>query len=52
MGNIRKFVFQDEQDLMSSSPVRENSLSAGSLDSGIKGIGLSEEDIREFLAKC
>lgn len=48
MGNIRKFVFQDEQDLMSSSPVRENSLSAGSLDSGIKSIGLSEEGIREM----
>ena len=48
MGNIRKFVFQDEQDLMSSSPVRENSLSAGSLDSGIKSIGLLEEDIREM----
>ncbi|MFB3137525.1 MAG: FecCD family ABC transporter permease [Nitrospirales bacterium] len=32
---------------MSSSPVRENSLSAGSLDSGIKSIGLSEEGIRE-----
>ncbi len=48
MGNNRKFVFQDEQDLMSSSPVRENSLSAGSLDSGIKSIGLSEEDIREM----
>jgi len=50
MGNIRKFVFQDEQDLMSSSPVRENSLSAGSRDSGIKSIGLSEEDIREMPA--
>ena len=50
MGNIRKFVFQDEQDLMSSSPVRENSLSAGSLDSGIKSIGLSEEGIREMPA--
>ncbi len=50
MGNIRKFVFQDEQDLMSSSPVRENSLSAGSPDSGIKSIGLSEEDIREMPA--
>lgn len=48
MGNIRKFVFQDEQDLMSSSPVRENSLHAGSLDSGIKSIGLSEEGIREM----
>lgn len=48
MGNIRKFVFQDEQDLMSSSPVRENSLSAGSLDSGIKSIDLSEEGIREM----
>ncbi len=48
MGNNRKFVFQDEQDLMSSSPVRENSLSAGSLDSGIKSIGLLEEDIREM----
>lgn len=48
MGNNRKFVFQDEQDLMSSSPVRENSLSAGSLDSGIKSIGLSEEGIREM----
>ncbi len=48
MGNIRKFVFQDEQDLMSSSPIRENSLSAGSLDSGIKSIGLSEEGIREM----
>ena len=48
MGNIRKFVFQDEQDLMSSSPVRENSLRAGSLDSGIKSIGLSEEGIREM----
>lgn len=33
---------------MSSSPVRENSLSAGSLDSGIKSIGLSEEGIREM----
>ncbi|MEC4672377.1 MAG: iron ABC transporter permease [Nitrospirota bacterium] len=32
---------------MSNSPVRENSLSAGSLDSGIKSIGLSEEGIRE-----
>ena len=48
MGNNRKFVFQDEQDLMSSSPVRENSLSAGSLDSGIKSIDLSEEGIREM----
>ena len=48
MGNIRKFVFQDEQDLMSSSPVRENDLSAGSLDSGIKSTGLSEEGIREM----
>ncbi|MCZ6581491.1 MAG: iron ABC transporter permease [Nitrospirae bacterium] len=35
---------------MSSSPVRENSLSAGSLDSGIKSIGLSEEGIREMPA--
>lgn len=50
MGNIRKFVFQDEQDLMSSSPVRENSLHAGSLDSGIKSIDLSEEGIREMPA--
>ncbi len=50
MGNIRKFVFQDEQDLMSSSPVRENSLSAGSLDSGIESVGLPEEDIREMPA--
>ena len=48
MGNNRKFVFQDEQDLMSSSPVRENSLSAGSLDSGMKSIDLSEEGIREM----
>jgi len=50
MGNIRKFVFQDEQDLMSSSPIRENSLSAGSLDSGIESVGLPEEDIREMPA--
>ncbi|MCH8041617.1 MAG: iron ABC transporter permease [Nitrospinae bacterium] len=33
---------------MSSSPVRENSLSAGSLDSGMKSIDLSEEGIREM----
>ncbi len=50
MGNIRKFVFQDEQDLMSSSPVRENSLSAGSLDSGIESVGLPEGDIQEMPA--
>ena len=30
---------------MSSSPVRENSLSAGSLDSGIESVGLPEGDI-------